>query len=623
MSYKQVTIFENDVKIKSSTQPSVYGKGDLEVEGDTLLRGNLTVQGIQSDHQVDTFIVEDNIIAIGQPPITAGTDGGILISRHIDDITSGKVAESGTAQGGSASTITLSLLSNSTNGYYINWYIKITAGPGVGEKKVITAYNGATKIATIDSAWITIPTVASTYNLYSKARIGFIWNETVDEAEIVGTVDTHTAENITVNTYCDLHVQKIIQEQKQQCIYYVGKHGNNNDSGRHINEAKLTFNAALTAAAIDLPSSTNKIVIVCTDSCIYTENISIPSWVHVTAPNATLSGTIILASDSSVKFGSQEISAGTAITHSNGFAIASIDILVLTGTANGLSNSGLGTQLKFENKNLSVVNGTAISNSATGIGYLSAILCDVLISGTGQAIFVAAGAITNLHANQISGTGTALSVSGILNGHISKVACTTAYNVSGTNNLFVGDISGTELTIGTSNRIEAGVLTSKGDLLTRTATEYIRQPVGANTYVLTADSSQSTGLIWTNPAVLPTSKLATYTLFERNITVSNIVNFVTISYFPWLNSRYNGYTNGVLVLYVKIVDKDIELRFRDVTNGVTLHSPDPFLFTTSGSKIILLNANPISDASIELQVRKTSAGGVNPEILGCVLEYYT
>ena len=616
MSYKQVTIFENDVKIKSSVQPSVYGKGDLEIEGDTLIRGNLTVQGIQSDHQVDTFIVEDNIIAIGQPPTTAGTDGGVLISRHIDDITSGKVAESGTAQGGAASTITLSLSANSANGYYNNWYIKITAGPGVGEKKVITAYVGATRVATVDSAWTVMPTAASTYNLYSKARIGFIWNETVDEAEIVGTVSVHTDENIVVNNYCDLHVQRVIQAQQQQCIYYVGKHGNDSYSGRHINEAKLTFGAALTAAAADVPSSTNQIVIVCMDSCIYTENLNIPSWVHVSAPNAKLSGTIILASDTSAKFGAQEIAAGTALTHTSGYALAGIDVMTLTGVANGVSNSGVGTQLKFENKKLDIVDGIAIFNSA----FLSAVLCDVIISGSGIAVSVAAGATTNLHANQISGTGSALVVSGTLNGHISKIACTTAYNVSGTNNLFIADISGAEITAGTSNRIEAGVLTSKGDLLTRTATEYIRHGVGADTYVLQADSAQSTGLVWTDPAALPIPKLATYTLLKDQVKVSNPM-YVPIAYFPWLNSRYSGYTNGTLVLRLNITNRNLELRLRDVTNGVTLHAADPVVLSSSGTVSILLNSNPASDASVELQVRKSLGGGTNPEILGCVLEY--
>ena len=41
----------------------------------------------------------------------------------------------------------------------------------------------------------------------------------------------------------------------------------------------------------------------------------------------------------------------------------------------------------------------------------------------------------------------------------------------------------------------ASVLTTKGDILSY-STEPVRVPVGANGYVLTADSSQSSGVKW-------------------------------------------------------------------------------------------------------------------------------
>ena len=42
----------------------------------------------------------------------------------------------------------------------------------------------------------------------------------------------------------------------------------------------------------------------------------------------------------------------------------------------------------------------------------------------------------------------------------------------------------------------SSTLTTKGDLLSRTSSALARLPVGANGYVLTADSSSSTGLSW-------------------------------------------------------------------------------------------------------------------------------
>lgn len=43
--------------------------------------------------------------------------------------------------------------------------IKIVAGPGLGQERTITGYNGATKVATINSAWTVRPTNKSVYSL--------------------------------------------------------------------------------------------------------------------------------------------------------------------------------------------------------------------------------------------------------------------------------------------------------------------------------------------------------------------------------------------------------------------------------------------------------------------------
>jgi hypothetical protein len=510
-SYLGTTVFEGDVKIKPNVQPAIFGAGDLEVCRDVLIRGNLTVEGEQSDHQVTRMIIEDNLTGLNQPPTSAGRDTGIIMSRHIDDIVGGPVAESDTAQGGASTSITLAADSNATDDYYNDWYIKITAGPGSGEVKEITDYNGTTKVATVDSAWATSPTSSSDYELYNKLRIVAMWDESEDEFAIVGTTDDHTTNVVNVSEYCDLHVRRIIQELSQECVYYVGKHGDDADTGYHISEAKLTFGAALTAAASESPDSANQIAIICFDSCEYTENLSIPSWVHVLALNAKLSGAITLANNSSAAFREQEISSGTAVTKSsaNGFAEAKINVMTLTDSANGVSNSGLNSSLKFTNKKLEVDDGVAISNSATGTGTLTAVLCNVDIIGTGTAVQVGENATSNVRASKIAGTGTALSVGGTLNSHIEAISATTAYNIAstGTNNIFVGDISGTETVAagGTSNRIHADVLNTKGDLLTRTDTEYIRHPVGTDTYILISDSAETTGLKWVDPLTTNTA----------------------------------------------------------------------------------------------------------------------
>lgn len=79
------------------------------------------------------------------------------------------------------------------------------------------------------------------------------------------------------------------------------------------------------------------------------------------------------------------------------------------------------------------------------------------------------------------------------------------YMIAGDDGVWWKDPSGveTDLTVGFGS---GGVLTAKGDLLTRTASIDTRLPVGANGYLLTPDSTTATGLRWAQtitPAQLP------------------------------------------------------------------------------------------------------------------------
>jgi hypothetical protein len=71
----------------------------------------------------------------------------------------------GTATAGTSSSITLDSFASTTDGAYIGQTITITAGPGAGESKVITAYNGTTKVATISGTWTVTPTSSSVYSI--------------------------------------------------------------------------------------------------------------------------------------------------------------------------------------------------------------------------------------------------------------------------------------------------------------------------------------------------------------------------------------------------------------------------------------------------------------------------
>jgi hypothetical protein len=76
----------------------------------------------------------------------------------------------GTAQAGAANSITLDAGASATNGMYFNMWIRITGGTGVGQVRLISAYVGSTKIATVSSNWTTNPDATSTFAItYTKS----------------------------------------------------------------------------------------------------------------------------------------------------------------------------------------------------------------------------------------------------------------------------------------------------------------------------------------------------------------------------------------------------------------------------------------------------------------------
>lgn len=102
------------------------------------------------------------IVSTHNPP---GTLTPSAVSGKVK-LTASQAVVTGTAQAGSTSTtIVLSALSSATNDFYNNMYVTITGGTGVGQVRLITDYVGATKVATVHTAWTTIPDATSTYSL--------------------------------------------------------------------------------------------------------------------------------------------------------------------------------------------------------------------------------------------------------------------------------------------------------------------------------------------------------------------------------------------------------------------------------------------------------------------------
>ena len=79
---------------------------------------------------------------------------------------------SGTAQGGTITTITLAGAASAQDGAYAGMRITLTGGTGSGETATIVAYDGASRVATIAPAWVAIPDTTSTYDVAATLAAG-------------------------------------------------------------------------------------------------------------------------------------------------------------------------------------------------------------------------------------------------------------------------------------------------------------------------------------------------------------------------------------------------------------------------------------------------------------------
>jgi len=71
----------------------------------------------------------------------------------------------GYVRGSASSSITLNSLAPAANNQILGQCVHITAGTGQDQTRMIIAYNGTTKVATVDSAWIVTPAVGDIYAL--------------------------------------------------------------------------------------------------------------------------------------------------------------------------------------------------------------------------------------------------------------------------------------------------------------------------------------------------------------------------------------------------------------------------------------------------------------------------
>lgn len=147
--------------------------------------GTCGVAGVVANQQVNFGVLTDVLVVRRAMNCVAGAGG------NCESDTAGKLYFQSSqcekemwalAQGGgeTPATITLDADASSTDDFYTGVLIRIIDGIGAGQSRTITAYNGTSKAATVDSAWAITPDNSSVYAFglgYVLGTSGYIFNQ--------------------------------------------------------------------------------------------------------------------------------------------------------------------------------------------------------------------------------------------------------------------------------------------------------------------------------------------------------------------------------------------------------------------------------------------------------------
>lgn len=135
------------------------------------------------------------------------------------------VIHKGTAQGGTGTSITLDTGASSTDNIYNGNLISITSGTGAGQSRTIIAYNGATKVASVDKAWSVVPDLTSMFSIFANTTATTFSDQGVAQAGTANTITLASTASTTNNVYNSSFVTILSGTgagQTKEIISYVG-----------------------------------------------------------------------------------------------------------------------------------------------------------------------------------------------------------------------------------------------------------------------------------------------------------------------------------------------------------------------------------------------------------------
>ena len=214
-AYRVYKCISNFAGAQSTVEPTGVSTSIIETADN--YRWKFMFEVAQAD--VLLFVTSDWIPV--KSPATAGTDqanvetaaiAGAL--EHID-VTAGGTGyrlNVGTAQAGTANTITLDSGASAVDDFYNNMSVFITSGTGSGQLRTISDYVGSSKLATVSVNWTTNPdntsvnevmpavTIATTEGSGATARVSSIVGGVIKKVAMVTVGGSNTAGSVGLAT---------------------------------------------------------------------------------------------------------------------------------------------------------------------------------------------------------------------------------------------------------------------------------------------------------------------------------------------------------------------------------------------------------------------------------------
>lgn len=177
------TIAAGDVKISKdggalanatnlpTEAPAASGLVEIDLTAGEMNADVVVVRGIDvaGDEWVDwTVTIVTEAVTISELVRSTTPANALTVDADGAVLTTG--VRRNTAQTGAASSITLDAGASAVDGFYNGLRVELVGGTGVGQARKITAYDGTTKIATTEPAWVTNPDVTSVFKLANESR---------------------------------------------------------------------------------------------------------------------------------------------------------------------------------------------------------------------------------------------------------------------------------------------------------------------------------------------------------------------------------------------------------------------------------------------------------------------